>query len=65
MSDDVSDSTKAAEKEDAEAKHVADRGPTPDEEAAADTDVLDEGVAEHYEDMAKRGVEQQGEGRID
>lgn len=62
---DISDSTRAAEQEEASAKHVADREPTPDEEAAADEDVLEEGVAEHYQDMAERGAKQKGEGRID
>ncbi len=52
--------------------HDADRMPTEDEEEAAEKSAKKlresgdaESVAEHYEDMARRGVEQKGEGRID
>jgi hypothetical protein len=67
MSDrgEVSESTRSAEQEDAKAKHQPDRPPTSDEAEAADEDVLEEGVAEHYQDMAERGAKQKGEGRID
>jgi len=62
----VTDSTRRAESDDAVAQHRADRAPTEDEEtAAAEEGPLDEGVREHYEDMAKRGAAQKGEGRIE
>lgn len=56
----------------ADATHEPDRMPTGDEEAAAEssTERLEESgkereVAENYEEMARRGVEQKGEGRIE
>lgn len=56
----------------AEAAHEPDRMPSDDEESAAEeaTERLEESgkereVARHYEEMARRGVEQKGEGRID
>jgi hypothetical protein len=55
--------TREAEHSDAEAQHESDRAPTPEEEAAAAQDV-DPDVAEHEEEMLKRGADQQGEGRI-
>ena len=61
---DMTDETLAAERDEASAKHVADRPPTQDEERAIEDESLDPGVAEHYQEMAERGVEQQGEGRI-
>jgi hypothetical protein len=62
----VTDSTRKAESDDAVAQHRADRAPTEDEEtAAAGEGPLEEGVREHYEDMAKRGATQKGEGRIE
>ncbi len=41
------------------------RGPTPDEEAAADrsADAADGEVAEHYKDMIEKGAAQEGEGK--
>lgn len=45
-----------------------DRPPTPDEEAAAERAAaqvdLDE-VTEHYQEMAERGANHEGEGRIE
>jgi hypothetical protein len=61
----ISESTRSAEREEASAPHTADRPPTPDEDAAASDEILEEGVAEHYRDMTDRGVAQRGEGRID
>jgi hypothetical protein len=65
------DETEAAEVEDASVAHGPDRTPTTDEEAAADRAREDpeiagdpKDVAAHYEEMAERGVEQKGEGRI-
>jgi hypothetical protein len=55
-----------------DAGHEADRMPTGDEEEAAEksADELRESgeeaeVAKHYEEMARRGVDQEGEGRIE
>ncbi len=56
--------TRAAEREEAGTTHDADRAPTPDEEAAAEDLEASPEVAETYEEMAERGAEQQGEGRI-
>jgi len=54
------------------AAHRADRMPTDEEEQAAERSAAeleesggDAEVAAHYEDMARRGVEHKGEGRID
>jgi hypothetical protein len=55
--------TREAERAEAQAKHESDRAPTPDEEAVAAQDV-EPGVAEHEEEMLKRGANQQGEGRV-
>jgi hypothetical protein len=56
--------TRAAERDDAAAEHEADRAPTGDEERAAGDRGADPEVAEHYEEMAERGANQRGEGRI-
>ena len=59
-----SQETRAAEREEADASHEPDRAPTAEEErAAADLEVKPE-VAEHYGEMAERGANQKGEGRI-
>jgi hypothetical protein len=55
--------TREAEHADAQAKHESDRAPTPEEEAVAAQEVEPD-VAEHEEEMLKRGANQQGEGRI-
>ncbi|MGH8989554.1 MAG: hypothetical protein ACRDXC_13335 [Acidimicrobiales bacterium] len=56
----------------AHATHEPDRMPTEDEEVAAErsteelrTSGEEASVAEHYRDMVRRGVEQEGEGRIE
>jgi hypothetical protein len=64
-SEDVQDRTKQEERTEAAAEHVADRPPTPEEEAAADENRLDPQVAEHEREMTRLGREQKGEGRID
>jgi hypothetical protein len=56
--------TRAAEREEAGAEHDADRAPTSDEEAVADELDVDPEVAANYEEMAERGADQKGEGRI-
>jgi hypothetical protein len=56
--------TRAQEREEAKARHDADRPPTGDEEAAAADLEVDPDAAKHYEEMAERGAKQKGEGRI-
>ncbi len=60
----VSAATRAPETDEASARHVADRPPTREEEEAIEDTTVDPGVAEHFEDMAKRGADERGEGRI-
>lgn len=60
----VTDATVGVDHADAVAAHDADRLPTPDEEAAAPTEV-DPAVAEAYEDALERGAAVEGEGRIE
>lgn len=55
--------TRAEEAEEAAHAHEAGRGPTPEEEAAADSVEPDPEVADSYRDMTERGARQQGEGR--
>jgi hypothetical protein len=59
-----SSETRAAEREEAGAAHEPDRAPTPEEEQAAEQNSLDPETIEHEKEMAERGVNQQGEGRI-
>ena len=59
-----SDATRNAEREDAATKSHADREPTEDEERRAESTKPDPEVAEHYEEMAERGANQKGEGRL-
>jgi hypothetical protein len=58
------DDTRAAEREEMDAQHVSDREPTSDEDAAAETLELDPEVVKHEQEMAERGANQKGEGRI-
>ena len=62
--DQLTDETVRADEADAAASHDADRPPTPDEEAAAPTEV-DPEVAAAYEDALERGAAVEGEGQID
>lgn len=59
--------TRDAEEDEAKAEHRPDRPPSNDEEEAAEraAEHADPEVAEHYGEMAERGVNQKGEGRID
>jgi hypothetical protein len=62
----LDEATRTQDQRDARAPHRADRMPTPDEEEAADesaTDV-DPSVGAHYQEMAERGANSRGEGRI-
>jgi hypothetical protein len=56
--------TRAAEREEAGAAHEPDRAPTAEEEQAAARNSLDPETVEHEKEMAERGVNQKGEGRI-
>ncbi len=60
----VSEATRKEQAEEGWAAHQADRGPTPEEEAAAAGDEVDEDVAAHERDMAERGANVKGEGEI-
>jgi hypothetical protein len=60
----VSDETRSTEGADAHARAEADRPPTPEEEAAAPTEVSDE-VAANYEAALERGANVRGEGQIE
>lgn len=60
----VSDATKEADRRDAHKAHQADREPTADEEARAEELEVDESTAESYQDMADKGADHPGEGRI-
>jgi hypothetical protein len=60
----VSDATRAAETDEASARHAADRPPTQQEEGAIEGETVDPDVAEHFKDMAERGADERGEGRI-
>jgi hypothetical protein len=61
----VDEATKSEEAREAGAAHTADRPPTADEEAAAEGNTLDPGVAEHEKEMGKIGAEVKGEGEIE
>ncbi len=63
------ETTRLAEQHEADASHAADREATEDESRAADRareqgEQDEEEVAAHYQEMAKRGAGQRGEGRI-
>jgi hypothetical protein len=59
-----SDDTRAAEREDAQRKAGADREATPEEGERAEARELQPEVAEHEREMAERGANQKGEGRL-
>ena len=61
----VSETTAEFEDEDAQAHAVADRAPTDEEAAAADTNTLDPHVAESHREANERGANVRGEGQID
>ena len=62
--DQVSDATREAEADEARVRHVAGRGPTPEEEEAADDHEVDPEVRAHYQEMTELGANEVGEGRI-
>lgn len=63
----VSDSTRAAEDEEAAATGGADRPPTEDEERLAEDAArsVDPEVGEHFKEMDEIGANVKGEGQID
>jgi hypothetical protein len=63
--DRVEDATRTEEEREAGAAHKADRPPTAEEEAAADSNTLDPDVAAHEREMGRRGADVKGEGEID
>jgi hypothetical protein len=66
MSTRPDDQTRQTERDDAKVKAGSDRPPTPEEEAVAEElPGIDEDVSESYKEMAERGANQKGEGRID
>jgi hypothetical protein len=60
----VEEETRVEELLEASAAHDADRPPTPEEEAEAEKNTLEPGVAEHEREMGKIGAEVKGEGEI-
>jgi len=60
----VTEATKEAEAEEARAEHVADRPATPEEEQLVADRKVGDSVRDHYEEMAERGANDPGEGRI-
>ena len=59
-----SSATRSAEREAAQAAHQPDRPPTREEAHLAEQQTLDPKVAAHEKEMAERGKNQKGEGRI-
>ena len=59
-----SSATRSAEQDEARAAHQPDRPPTPDEATLAEQQTLDPDVVAHEREMAARGKNQKGEGRI-
>jgi len=59
-----SDATRAEEAAEARRDHVPDRPPTDEEVEAARSAPKDPNAAAAYEEMAKRGANQEGEGRL-
>ena len=60
----VTEATRQAEAEEASSPHQADRPATQEEEGALTKDAPSESTREHYKEMAERGANEQGEGRI-
>lgn len=70
--DGVTDPTRNAEADEANARHEADRAPSEEEDVLAEesTGELErtgtaKSVAEHHAEMDRRGAQAKGEGRID
>lgn len=62
----VTSATRTFEAEDAQVFRGAGRGPTPDEEAAAErAGAVSQATSDAYKEMIARGAAQRGEGRLD
>ena len=59
-----SGATRSAEREAAQAAHQPDRPPTGEEARLAEQHTLDRDVVAHEREMAARGKNQKGEGRV-
>jgi hypothetical protein len=62
--DKVSESTRQAEAEEAQAPHLPDRPATSEEEQLVEGRKVDDAVKEHYREMTEIGAHEVGEGRI-
>lgn len=60
----VTDATRQAEAEEAEAPHVADRPASAEEEKLVGDSAVDDDVRTHYREMTELGANDPGEGRI-
>jgi len=58
------EATREAERAEADTPARPDEMPTPEEERRADKGKVDPSVREHAEEMAERGANQKGEGRV-
>jgi hypothetical protein len=59
-----SGATKQADEAEARSGHEADRMPTDEEARLADSHKMAPGTSEHMSEMAEKGKNQKGEGRI-
>jgi hypothetical protein len=62
--DEVSEATRRAEAQEAQAPHEADRPPTAEEEQAIKDLEVDPDVRAHFQEMTEIGADEVGEGRI-
>jgi hypothetical protein len=62
--DEVSEATRRAEAQEAQAPHQADRPPTAEEEQAIKDLEVDPDVRSHFQEMTEIGADDVGEGRI-
>ncbi len=60
----VSEATRKAETEEAQARHEADRLATDEEEKSSEDRSVGPDVRAHYQEMTELGAEEVGEGRI-
>jgi hypothetical protein len=60
----VTDATRQAEAEEARARHVADRPPSPEEEESVAERAVEDEVRTHYREMTEIGANEVGEGRV-
>ena len=61
----VDDATRDEERREAAMSASAGRGPTPEEEAAAEQNDVDPAVAEANKEAVERGANVEGEGRVE